>query len=266
MNEPQNALQYPAHQRIPSEIMPEAMLRHLTGLDVLLSTVSREASLDESLSLIPGNTTSIVNKGVPELAWQLSADIWFALSISTAVDATSIVFNGNRSLIHQFHYCVSMKMLCLATIISIGAYIILSKSEKTEGIYHSGIVILLGGISYIICVFIMDMLRKLVPSRSMKYGNGSLQGFLAQIGCFDVSWIRASLYTVIGGGFGVVLLLLLPAKYAVFIPPMHFTFEVSGVIVRSCAGLCRISVTNTTLKYRLVDILNINGKQTDPTV
>lgn len=50
MNEPQNALQYPAHQRIPSEIMPEAMLRHLTGLDVLLSTVSREASLDESLS------------------------------------------------------------------------------------------------------------------------------------------------------------------------------------------------------------------------
>lgn len=157
-------------------------------------------------------------------------------------------------------------MLCLATIISIGAYIILSKSEKTEGIYHSGIVILLGGISYIICVFIMDMLRKLVPSRSMKYGNGSLQGFLAQIGCFDVSWIRASLYTVIGGGFGVVLLLLLPAKYAVFIPPMHFTFEVSGVIVRSCAGLCRISVTNTTLKYRLVDILNINGKQTDPTV
>ena len=91
-------------------------------------------------------------------------------------------------------------------------------------------------------------------------------GLSGTIGCFDVSWIRASLYTVIGGGFGVVLLLLLPAKYAVFIPPMHFTFEVSGVIVRSCAGLCRISVTNTTLKYRLVDILNINGKKTDPTV
>jgi hypothetical protein len=47
----------------------------------------------------------------------LCVDICFALTLMAGVDAFAIVINFNRSLIHQFHYFISLRMTLLAVII-----------------------------------------------------------------------------------------------------------------------------------------------------
>ena len=46
------------------------------------------------------------------------ADVWFALALMAAIDAFVIAINFNRSLIHQSHYFINVRMTLLAFIIS----------------------------------------------------------------------------------------------------------------------------------------------------
>lgn len=57
----------------------------------------------------------------------LCVDIWFALTLMAGVDAFAIVINFNRSLIHQFHYFISLRMMLLAVIIPAAMLLLYNK-------------------------------------------------------------------------------------------------------------------------------------------
>lgn len=148
---------------------------------------------------------------------------------SRAVDAFAIVINFNRSLIHQFYYFVSLRMMSLAFIISAAVHLLNSNNE--HNIPHwarrsAVIVSFLCYVLYMVSIFVLEKLHKLLPVRGIGASRGSLQKFSEQMCQFDLPWRRTLLFAVINGAVGFVLTSLVPAKWSMLNPVVHITWEV----------------------------------------
>lgn len=157
----------------------------------------------------------------------LYVDVWFALALMTAIDAFAIVTNFNRSLIHQFHYFVSLRMTSLAFIISAAVLLLYGQEHNTSFLaQHPVAAFFLCCVLYMISIFILEKLHKLLPVRGLSSSNGSLQKFSEQMSQFDIPWRRALLFAAINGAVGLVLTTLVPAKWSMLNPVVHITWEV----------------------------------------
>jgi hypothetical protein len=75
--------------------------------------------------------TNSGNNNTADSASLFYVDVWFALGLMAAVDAFVIVINFNRSLIHQFHYLISLRMMSLAFIISAAVLLLYGNEHNT---------------------------------------------------------------------------------------------------------------------------------------
>lgn len=167
------------------------------------------------------NSTSHSNAA----SYLIYVDIWFALALMAAIDAFAIVLNFNRSLIHQFHYFVSLRMTALAFIIST-ALLLLYGNEDNRAVQHPAVVISLCCAAYMLSILIFQQLHKLIPVRGISATNGSLQKFTDQMCLFDLPWRRTVLFAAINGAVGLALTTLVPAKWSMLNPVLHITWEV----------------------------------------
>lgn len=160
-------------------------------------------------------------------------DIWFALALMAAIDAFAIVLNFNRSLIHQFHYFVSLRMTSLAFIISTGL-LLLYGDEENRAAQHPAVVALFCCAAYMASILIFQQLHKLIPARGISATTGSLQKFTDQMSLFDLPWKRTLPFAAINGAVGLALTTLVPAKWSMLNPVLHITWEVW--LSLSCTG------------------------------
>jgi hypothetical protein len=175
----------------------------------------------------PVDMTSSANKKSTGSAGLFYVDVWFALALMAAVDAFAIVINFNRSLIHQFHYFISLRMMSLAFVISV-AVLLLSGNEhnNAQKSQHPAAVIFLCCVLYMVSIFATEKLHKLLPVRGTSATRGSLQEFSQQMCLFDLPWRRALLFAATNGVVGLVLTTLVPTEWSMLNPVVHITWEV----------------------------------------
>lgn len=162
-------------------------------------------------------------------------DIWFALALMAAVDAFAIVVNFNRSLIHQFHYFVSLRMMVLAFIVSTAVYFLHGNEHSARHqVYRLAAAVLLGSALYAVSVLVLDRLHKLLPVRGVSASPGSLQKFSEHMCLFDLPWKRAVMLATVNGAVGFLLATLVPAKWSILNPVVHITWEVCLILGRPC--------------------------------
>lgn len=154
-------------------------------------------------------------------------DVWFALALMAALDAFAIVINFNRSLIHQFHYFVSLRMMSLAFIASFG-FLLLYDSEHNmpQQLWRPVGVVLLCCALYYASIVVPERLHKLLPARGICASRGSLRGFCEQMCAFDLTWWRALMLAGINGAAGFVITTAVPAEWSMLNPVVHITWEV----------------------------------------
>ncbi|KAK2592701.1 hypothetical protein QQS21_009602 [Conoideocrella luteorostrata] len=155
-------------------------------------------------------------------------DIWFGIALMGGVDAITIVSNFNRSLIHQFHYYVSLRMMLLAFITSLAVHLLCGYDRQTPlQFHHLAAVFALCGALYIFCFIVLEKLHKLLPIRGIGESRGSLQNFSEQMCLFDLTWKRAILFAATNGAVGLALTTLVPARWSMLNPVVHITWEVT---------------------------------------
>lgn len=153
-------------------------------------------------------------------------DVWFALAIMAAFDAFAIVLNFNRSLIHQFHYYVSLRMTTLAFVVASAVRLLSPSPDRPLNIPFVAAVLLGCAAVYAVIFLITERLHRLLPVRGLGMASGSLDEFSDHISSFDIPWPRALLYAAINGGVGFALTTLVPSKFAMLNPIVHITWYV----------------------------------------
>jgi hypothetical protein len=156
---------------------------------------------------------------------QVSVDVWFALSLTVAVDAFAVVFTFNRALIRKFHYVVSQRMMFLASILS---YAVLSwNKEKTTFVsQHPVESLALGFAIYMLLGFALDMFEGRMPSHGVASRRGTLAQYSKELGHSETSWRRALFLTTMVGGVGLFLTMLISPPWSALVPVVHILFEV----------------------------------------
>lgn len=150
-----------------------------------------------------------------------------------AVDAFAIVVNFNRSLIHQFHYFVSLRMMVLAFILSTSAYFLHGNEHSAHHhVYRLAAAAFLGYALYAVSVLVLDKLHKLLPVRGIGESTGSLQKFSEHMCLFDLPWKRAIMLATVNGAVGFLLTTMVPAKWSILNPVVHITWEVCLIFGR----------------------------------
>lgn len=142
-------------------------------------------------------------------------ELWYAFAIPHALDALAVVYNFNRSMIHQWHYFVSLRMISISFLV---VYIYIYKTFQS--IIYSIVI-------FTFILYITRILHTLIPKRHISIGYGSFYHFVQNIKMTQISWTRALCYSIVNGGFGILLIYMTPQKYSYLNPIFHITFEVS---------------------------------------
>ncbi|KAJ5634928.1 uncharacterized protein N7484_008241 [Penicillium longicatenatum] len=155
-------------------------------------------------------------------------DIWCALALMAAIDASTIVMNFNRSLIHQFHYFISLRMTSLAFIISAPFLLLHSDGHNSSSlVYHPLAIFMVCCIVYILAIFVTNKLHKLLPVRGVGASRGCLEKFSKQLCLFDLPWVHNILFAAINGAVGLALATINPSEWSMMNPLMLITWEVT---------------------------------------
>lgn len=160
------------------------------------------------------------------IAKAIAGDVWFALTGPVALDATFVVFNFHRPLIRQFHYEIGMKLLSLATIISVSVYFFSAMSHPTAPLHRLAIVASVGSALYASCIIGLDRLQRLLPTNSATFGPGHFQTFVSHFGTYDMPWRSVLGRVTTIWLFGVALVVVIPVQWSTSIPLFYIPFGV----------------------------------------
>jgi len=142
-------------------------------------------------------------------------DVWYAMAGLAAFDAFVVAFNFNRSLIHQWHYFISLRITAVAAIVgylfTVENYLLLQT--------------LLMLVLYAFIIVITEWFHTFLPHRSSRTGPGSAKQFHDEIASLEVSWPRAMLYAALTGSVGFAFTLLVPRSLSPLSPVVYLAFE-----------------------------------------
>jgi len=142
-------------------------------------------------------------------------DVWYAMAGLAGFDAFVVAFNFNRSMIHQWHYFMSLRITAVAAIV---AY--LFTVENYLMLQTLSMLIL-----YAFIVVLTQWFHTFLPHRSSRTGHGSAKQFHDEIASLEVSWPRAILYAALTGSVGLAFTLLVPRGLAPLSPVIYLAFE-----------------------------------------
>lgn len=171
----------------------------------------------------PANGTEFSSSTSPSK--QLSLDAWFSLSLPVAVDALAVVFTFNRALIRGFHYAVSQRMMFLASALSY-AVLLWNKDKATIVSRHPVGSLVMGFALYMLLDYALNAFERTTPSTNRQSRWGTLQQYSQEVNLTETSWRRALFLTIMVGGVGVVLTMLVAPPWSGLVPIAHILFEV----------------------------------------
>lgn len=173
---------------------------------------------------------TIINEGVVSRTTSLAAlDVWFALGLSTALDAITTVVTFNRPVIDNWHYFISVRMMSLASLISFAVFLSGSETACHYASKYPIVALFTPCATYMLVGVALNAFHRPPSTRSSDLRYWSLKEYTAALARHPGPWRSALVSTAMTGGLGTVLTVLVPRNWSTIIPVITTGFEVSNL-------------------------------------
>ncbi|CAF3446820.1 unnamed protein product [Fusarium graminearum] len=155
----------------------------------------------------------------------LCGDVWLALSLMAGTDAFWVVATFNHTLMKNWHYFVSLRMMALASIISFCLYIPSSWGTKNSRLQDYSLALCLSSLTYFLFNYALSRVHRRPPSTLINAHFGTLQQYSDKMSRFSFGWSRALQVSAIICSFPIVLTAIMPSGWVTVIPLLTIPFE-----------------------------------------
>lgn len=183
-----------------------------------------------SALVIQVNTTSTFPSTIPtdiyhhaSSAAMLCGDVWLALSLMAGTDAFWVVATFNHTLMKNWHYFISLRMMALASIISFCLYIPSNWGRSTSGYLFAGT---LSCTTYWLFNYTLSQLHRQPSNTTTNAHFGSIQQYSDKMSRLSFGWGRAIHVSVVICSVPAVLSMVMPSGWVTIIPLVSIPFEV----------------------------------------
>lgn len=156
-----------------------------------------------------------------------ASDVWFGLGSIAAVNAFWIVATFNRSLIKNWHYFISLRMMAVASLSSFLFYFLKRELSAVYSYRYLLGAIFVGCVASYCFGYILDLLHKPPSPTTLNARFASIQAYSDKICRSTTGWKAAILATLTIGAFSAALIIIIPPQWATAIPLAAIGFEVS---------------------------------------
>ena len=178
------------------------------------------------------NTTSTFPSTIPSIdlhehvssAAILCGDVWLALSLMAGTDAFWVVATFNHTLMKNWHYFISLRMMALASIISFCLYIPSNWGRSTMGYSFA---LLLSCATYWLFNYTLSQLHRQPSNTTTNAHFGSIQQYSDKMSRLSFGWSRAIHVSAVICSVPAVLSMVMPSGWVTIIPLVSIPFEVS---------------------------------------
>ncbi|KAG8670994.1 hypothetical protein FPOAC2_04300 [Fusarium poae] len=155
----------------------------------------------------------------------ICGDVWLALSLMAGTDAFWVVATFNHTLMKNWHYFVSMRMMALASILSFCLYIPSNWGDKTTRLQDYSFALSLSCLTYFLFNYTLSRAHRRPPTTLINAQFGTLQQYSDKMRRFSFGWSRALQVSAIICSFPTVLTAIIPAGWVTVIPLLTIPFE-----------------------------------------
>jgi hypothetical protein len=202
----------------------------------IIATTTPPASITQlnNTSVFPATVTSEETKDHAHSAALLCGDVWLALSLMAGTDAFWVVATFNHTLMKNWHYFISLRMMALASIISFCLYIPSNWRKSTTRFQDYSFALSLSFLSYFIFNYALSRLHRRPPTTTTNAHFGSIQQYSDKMSRFSFGWSRALHVSAIICSFPTVLTMVMPSGWVTIIPLLTIPFEVRPSTYPEC--------------------------------
>ncbi|CEI60279.1 unnamed protein product [Fusarium venenatum] len=155
----------------------------------------------------------------------LCGDVWLALSLMAGTDAFWVVATFNHTLMKNWHYFVSMRMMALASIFSFCLYIPSNWGKKNFRLQDYSFALCLSCLTYLLFNYALSRAHRRPPTTLINAHIGSLQQYSDKMSRCSFGWSRALKVSAIICSFPTVLTAIMPSGWVTVIPLLTIPFE-----------------------------------------
>jgi hypothetical protein len=154
-----------------------------------------------------------------------AADVWFALFTTISTDAFYVAITLNRTLMKNWHYFVSLRLMAASSLIYFLIYVY-GKDTASSSVYqHMATLLALLGL-YLAFGRILQLLHKPPPATLVNARFGSIQSYTKSMYRSTSGWKSALYNASIIGIIPLVLTVVMVPAWATTIPLAAIGFEV----------------------------------------
>ncbi|KAL6918308.1 hypothetical protein FSHL1_009730 [Fusarium sambucinum] len=166
----------------------------------------------------------------------LCGDVWLALSLMAGTDAFWVVATFNHTLMKNWHYFVSMRMMALASILSFCLYIPSNWGDKATRLQDYSFALCLSCLTYFFFNYALSRAHRRPPTTLINAQFGTLRHYSDKMSRSSFGWSRALQISAIICSFPTILTAIMPLGCVTVIPLLTIPFE---SILLSSKGLGR---------------------------
>ncbi|RGP70283.1 retinol dehydrogenase [Fusarium sporotrichioides] len=155
----------------------------------------------------------------------LCGDVWLALSLMAGTDAFWVVATFNHTLMKNWHYFISMRMMTLASILSFCLYIPSNWGSKATQIQDYSFALSLSCLTYFLFNYALSRVHRRPPSTLINAHFGTIQQYSDKMSRSSFGWDRALQVSAIICSFPTVLTTIMPSGWVTVIPLLTIPFE-----------------------------------------
>lgn len=156
----------------------------------------------------------------------LATDVWFALVWTTALDAATTVATFNRPIIDNWHYFVSVRMMALGSMLSFMVFLCGRRRFTCDWRLFSIAALCAVGAIHKLIGFVLNATHRSPPTTHVNARFWTIREYTIALSRFPGPWKGALSATIITGGLGTILTMLVPSTMSSMIPIMTTAFEV----------------------------------------
>ena len=204
--------------------LPKLKNRFLSSPSPITSTTPAPVAQVNTTSTFPSTIPSTGIQDHVTSAAMLCGDVWLALSLMAGTDAFWVVATFNHTLMKNWHYFISLRMMALASIVSFCLYIPSNWGKSTLGYLFA---LLLSCTTYWLFNYTLSQLHRQPSSATTNAHFGSIQQYSDKMSRLSFGWSRAIHVSVVICSVPGVLSMVMPSGWVTIIPLVSIPFEVS---------------------------------------
>ncbi|CAG7558683.1 unnamed protein product [Fusarium equiseti] len=188
----------------------------------VISTTPAWVAQVNNTSTFPSTIPSTDTHDHASSAAMLCGDVWLALSLMAGTDAFWVVATFNHTLMKNWHYFISLRMMALASIISFCLYIPSNWGKSTLGYSFA---LFLSCTTYWLFNYTLSQLHRQPSNTTANAHFGSIQQYSDKMSRLSFGWGRALHVSVVICSVPGVLSMVMPSGWVTIIPLVSIPFE-----------------------------------------